>query len=100
MCILQGVTMLHVEAIPTTGFLKSSSLKPTARSMERLGARSAPSTYIEEYLLISSFMVRRLWDILSKSSAKNYAFNLAWTIINQMLFNVNCSFRKKNQVGL
>jgi hypothetical protein len=41
--------MLHVDAIPITGFKKSLSLKPTALSMERLGALSAPSTTIEEY---------------------------------------------------
>src|SRR5262249_12609430 len=46
---LQGVTWLQVEAIPTTGFLKSSSLKPTARNIDRLGARSGPSSTIEEY---------------------------------------------------
>lgn len=44
MCILQGVTMLQVEAIPTCGFLKSASLNPTARNMARLGACSTPST--------------------------------------------------------
>ena len=44
MCMLQGVTMLHVEAIPIWGFLKSSGLKPTAYNMARLGARSMPST--------------------------------------------------------
>src|SRR5271165_5449630 len=48
-CMLHGVSMLQVEATPTTVFLKSSSLKPTARSMERLGARSEPSCTIEEY---------------------------------------------------
>jgi hypothetical protein len=50
MCILQGVTMLQVDAIPTCGFLKSASSKPTARSIERLGARSTPSTTSDEYL--------------------------------------------------
>jgi hypothetical protein len=40
--------MLQVEAMPTMGFWKSSSLKPTARSIERLGARSLPSTTMEE----------------------------------------------------
>src|SRR5271167_3695899 len=54
MCMLHGVTMLHVEAIPTMGFLKSSSLNPTARSMERFGARSAPSTTMEENLRVES----------------------------------------------
>src|SRR5882724_11152955 len=49
MCMLQGVTMLQVEAIPTVGFLKSSSLKPTARSIERLGARSGPSCTMAEW---------------------------------------------------
>src|SRR5664280_2163897 len=48
-CMLQGVSMLQVEAMPTTVFLKSLSLKPTARNMERLGARSDPSCTLEEY---------------------------------------------------
>ena len=47
-CILQGVTMLQVEAIPICGFLKSSFLKPTACNIARLGARSIPSTTKEE----------------------------------------------------
>ena len=50
MCMLHGVTMLQVEAMPTTGLAKSASAKPTARSMDRLGARSAPSSRVEEYL--------------------------------------------------
>src|SRR5580658_3923778 len=49
MCMLHGVTMLHVDAIPTTGFAKSSSPNPTARSMERLNERSGPSTTTEEW---------------------------------------------------
>jgi hypothetical protein len=48
MCMLQGVTMLQVEAMPIWGFLKSASSKPTARSIARLGARSTPSTTSEE----------------------------------------------------
>ena len=40
MCMLHGVTMLQVEAMPTCDFLKSSRLKPTAWSMARLAARS------------------------------------------------------------
>jgi hypothetical protein len=36
------------EATAIWGFLKSSSVKPTARSMERAGARSWPSTMTEE----------------------------------------------------
>jgi hypothetical protein len=46
--MLQGVTMLQVEATPTMGLPKSSSLKPTARSIERFGDRSGPSTTMEE----------------------------------------------------
>ena len=48
MCMLHGVTRLQVEATPICGFLKSASLKPTARNIERLGARSIPSTTREE----------------------------------------------------
>ena len=51
-CILHGVTMLHVEATPTCGFKKSLSLKPTALSIDLLGALSLPSTSFEEYFLI------------------------------------------------
>ena len=51
-CILHGVTMLHVEAIPICGLWKSLSLKPTALSIDLLGALSFPSTNFEEYFLI------------------------------------------------
>ena len=40
MCILHGVTMLQVEAMPICDFLKSSRVKPSAWSMARLAARS------------------------------------------------------------
>src|ERR1019366_7288096 len=50
MCMLHGVTMLHVEATPTMGLAKSASAKPTARSIERFGERSGPSTTTEECL--------------------------------------------------
>ena len=52
-CILHGVTILHVEAIPTWGFLKSSDSKPTARNMALEGACSGPSTISDEYFLLS-----------------------------------------------
>jgi hypothetical protein len=48
--MLQGVTMLQVEAIPIWGRAKSASLNPTARSIARFGDRSAPSTTSREYL--------------------------------------------------
>jgi hypothetical protein len=48
MCILQGVTILQVEAIPIWFFLKSSLVKPTAWSIARLAALSAPSTTSED----------------------------------------------------
>jgi len=51
MCMLHGVTMLHVDAIPIIGFLKSESLKPTALSIDLFGALSGPSTTNEEYFL-------------------------------------------------
>lgn len=55
MCMLQGVTMAQVDAMPIWGFLKSSSVKPTGWSMAREGARSGPSTTLEEYFL---FVIR------------------------------------------
>src|SRR3954470_7247571 len=48
MCMLHGVTMLQVEAMPICDFLKSSLEKPTACNMARLAARSAPSTIVDE----------------------------------------------------
>src|SRR5210317_1190853 len=53
MCILQGVTMLQVDAMAICGRVKSSSSKPTARSMARLGALSGPSTTTLENGLLS-----------------------------------------------
>src|SRR5437764_259014 len=52
--MLQGVTMLQSEAMPTTGFLKSSSVKPTGRSIERAPARLGPSLITEENLRVES----------------------------------------------
>ena len=52
-CMLQGVTILHVEAMPTWGLLKSSDSKPTALNMALDGACSTPSTISEEYFLLS-----------------------------------------------
>jgi hypothetical protein len=40
--------MLQVDATPICGLAKSESLKPTAWSMARLGARDIPSTTWEE----------------------------------------------------
>src|ERR1700722_13729429 len=48
-CILQGVKLLHVDAIPTCGFSKSASPKPTARSIDRFGACFSPSTTKREW---------------------------------------------------
>ena len=50
MCMLQGVRLLQVEAIPTCGLSKSASVKPTARSIARLGVCFTPSTTSREYL--------------------------------------------------
>ncbi len=48
MCMLQGVRLLQVEAMPTCGLLKSASLKPTACSIARAGACLTPSTTSRE----------------------------------------------------
>ena len=48
MCMLQGVTFPQVEATPICGLAKSSSRKPTARSMARDGACLSPSTTTRE----------------------------------------------------
>src|SRR5271156_6691924 len=48
MCILQGVRLLQVDAMPTCGFSKSASPKPTARSIARLGVCFTPSTTSRE----------------------------------------------------
>jgi hypothetical protein len=48
--MLQGVTMLQVEAMPTWDFLKSDRVNPTACSIARLAARSGPSVTQQEYL--------------------------------------------------
>ena len=40
---LHGIVSIHVVATPTSGFARSSSVKPTAFSIARAGARSTPS---------------------------------------------------------
>ncbi len=44
MCMLQGVRLLQVDAMPTCGLSKSASANPTARSIARLGVCFTPST--------------------------------------------------------
>src|SRR5436305_5565880 len=61
-CELHGVISLHVLATPISGLLKSSSVKPTARNMERLGARISPSVMVRLRLLRE--VVFSLSDIL------------------------------------
>ena len=48
MCMLQGVRLLQVEAMPTWARLKSEASKPTAWSMARAAAFSTPSTTLAE----------------------------------------------------
>src|SRR5436190_1220543 len=43
MCMLHGVSMLQVDAIPTCGFAKSASSKPTARGSGHCQARKEPT---------------------------------------------------------
>ncbi len=57
MCMLQGVTLAQVEAIPIWGLEKSASVKPTARSIAREAACFAPSTTRREYSRGSCFFV-------------------------------------------
>jgi hypothetical protein len=57
MCMLQGVTMLQVEAIPICGLEKSLSSNPTARNIALEGACSTPSTITEEYFLLLSDII-------------------------------------------
>ncbi len=54
MCMLQGVRLLQVEAMPTCGFSKSASTKPTARSIARPGVCLTPSTTRRENFRIST----------------------------------------------
>src|ERR1043165_8857896 len=49
MCMLHGVTIAQVEAMPICGLVKSSTVKPTGYSMARLAARAGPSTTMEEW---------------------------------------------------
>src|SRR5258707_2622311 len=50
---LQGVMLLYALATPTIGLSKSASPKPTARNMERFGARSTPCVMV---LLLRTLM--------------------------------------------
>src|SRR6185436_9789850 len=54
---LQGVTRPSVEAIPTNGFFRSSSLTPSACRKARCGARSRPSTVTRDGRIGMVFLV-------------------------------------------
>src|SRR5580658_4373113 len=98
MCMLHGVTMLQVEAIPTTGLRKSSSPNPTARSMERLKERSGPSTTMEECGRRMSLgaLMDEVPDHQSAAARASGVFVVAWPIrqaihsstIHRMAFNL------------
>src|SRR5581483_6971658 len=72
-----GVMSLNSEATPTIGRLKSSSWKPTARSMARLGARPGPSVVRRLVRLPSDGMERpsgvsratREWGLVTVAAA-------------------------------
>jgi hypothetical protein len=51
---LQGIVSIHVVATPTSGLSRSSSVKPTALSIARAGARSGPSVSCAECRLAGS----------------------------------------------
>src|SRR5262245_57196774 len=57
---LQGVSVLAPLATPTIGFPKSPSVKPTARSIARFGARAVPSVIsrLRSSLAIVGFLLR------------------------------------------
>src|SRR3989344_4310634 len=73
MCMLQGVTSLHVLAMPTIGFLKSASVNPVARNMARFGARPSPSviTVLRGFRLTDLAIVVSSW----KYTCLGYKFN-------------------------
>jgi segregation and condensation protein B len=80
--MLHGVTMLQVEAIPTTGLPKSASPNPTARSMERLKDRSGPSTTIEEWGRFGSLggLICELPAHQSAAARASGVFVVAWPV--------------------
>ena len=82
MCMLQGVTMLQVEAMPMIGLEKSASEKPTARSIERLGVRSGPSTTTEEYArsLSLGLLIGGGRDHQSAPGRASGVFLVAWRV--------------------
>src|SRR5882724_2883429 len=57
MCMLHGVRLDHVDAMPIWGRAKSASSKPTARSIAREGAFASPSTTRRENSRGSDFEV-------------------------------------------
>ena len=58
---LQGVTSIQQWATPTSGRLRSSSVKPMALKYERAAARSAPSRRILLWCLGSKVMTLPPW---------------------------------------
>ena len=52
--MLHGIVSIHEVATPTSGFARSSSVKPMALSMARAPARSGPSVIAAEWRLAGS----------------------------------------------
>src|SRR5437899_8469203 len=59
---LHGVTRPSVDAMPTKGFARSASDRPSARRNARCGARSSPSTVMREgsFFVLTDDLVDRL----------------------------------------
>src|SRR5690625_618954 len=86
-CILHGVTSLHVLAIPIIGFLKSLSVKPTARSIARFGDFIVPSNTLllirkSFVILIPPFLYIPIILLLLKKS-KYFSFKIIHSYRNE-----------------
>jgi len=72
MCMLHGVRLAQVEAMPTCGRAKSASVKPTARSIALDGVCFAPSTTSRDQrrgsLVFVVFMNRSTSMMVAKNS--------------------------------
>src|SRR5260370_16213258 len=70
---LQGVMLLYALATPTIGLSKSASAKPTARNMDRLGARSTPCVMALLLRSLMRFQFEVRGEALQRKRAKVHA---------------------------
>ena len=82
MCMLHGVTMLQVEAMPMIGFLKSSCFEADGVKHGAAGRAFGPSSTMLEYRRAPRCFCRWIWNRFVSLKADLNAKRSRWQAVN------------------